>query len=547
MRSWARNRDVAAAAVIAAVCSIGSRAARSQEEVAAPEDATFPPATTPPATTPPAATIVPSTPTSPTPVVGGPAPEPAPLEARADFLARRIDAIVAARAANLPGARIGIAVADLATDRVVYQRDPDGLYNTASNTKLVTAAAALALLGPDFRYYTALYGAAPDPDGVVEGDLFIRGHGDPTLGTSELYQLVRELREHGVKKVKGGLVVDAGYFDDRDLPPHFEEKPQDPAPYRAPVGATSLNFNAVTLSVRPAASGTGPCTVAVDPPNDYVVVESKVDTVKRGRTRIRIESEAVAGHMRVVMRGQLRADDGVKTYRRRVDDPVGYLGAALRAALTRSGIDLGDERIETGLLPTTATALAWRTSEPLAVLVRGLGKYSNNYVAEMLLKTIGAEARADKTRPATWDDGLGAVRRWLVERIGWAPDSFYYGNGSGLYASNRFSPREIVRLLSIGYRDFRWGPDLVASLSIGGVDGTISRRMASGPAAGLVRAKTGTLDGVSTLSGYLATDGRAPLAFSVLVNGFGDAGAEYARLLQNDVCEAMIPFLESGR
>jgi D-alanyl-D-alanine carboxypeptidase/D-alanyl-D-alanine-endopeptidase (penicillin-binding protein 4) len=183
----------------------------------------------------------------------------------------------------------------------------------------------------------------------------------------------------------------------------------------------------------------------------------------------------------------------------------------------------------------------------MSVLIRGLGKHSNNYVAEMLLKTIGAEKRSDKTRPASWDDALNAVRRWLVDKIGWEADGFYYGNGSGLYASNRFSPRQIVRLLSVGYRDFRWGPDLVASLSIGGVDGTISRRLSNGPAAGLVRAKTGTLEGVSTLSGYVAIDGRAPLAFSIFVNGFDDQNADYARLLQNDVCEAMIPFLESGR
>ena len=538
MRSWARIRELAAAAALAAVCSIHTPTARSQQP--------SPPAPSPAAPVAPAAPPAPQ-PASPTAAVGGSAPEPAPFEARAEFLARRIDAIVAARSAELAGARIGIAVADVASDRIVYQRDPDGLYNIASNTKLVTAAAALALLGPDFRYYTALYGAAPDRSGVVAGDLYIRGRGDPGLGTPELYQLVRELRQNRVKKVEGRLVIDVDYFDDRDLPPHFEEKPKDPAPYRAPIGATSLNFNAVSLSLRPAASGSGPCTVAVDPPNDYVVVEAKVDTVKRGRTRIRVESEATPDRMRVIVRGQLRADDGVKTYRRRVDDPVRYLGAALRAALADAGIALGDDHIATGEVPRTATVLAWRVSEPLAVLVRGLGKYSNNYVAEMLLKTIGAETRADKTRPASWNDGLGAVRRWLVDKVGWTADGFYYGNGSGLYASNRFSPREIVRLLSVGYRDFRWGPDLVGSLSIGGVDGTISRRMANGPAAGLVRAKTGTLDGVSTLSGYAATDGRAPLAFSILVNGFTEASAEYARLLQNDVCEAMIPFLESGR
>ena len=343
------------------------------------------------------------------------------------------------------------------------------------------------------------------------------------------------------------MVVDVGYFDDRDLPPHFEEKPTDPAPYRAPVGATSLNFNAVTLSVRPAARGKGPCTVAVDPPNE---LRGRRVEGRHGEARPHPHPHRERDRRRPHARRGARA----AARRRRGQDlpPSGGRPGPLpgRRAPGRPHPQRdrrGRRRIETGPVPKNAAALAWRVGEPLAVLVRGLGKYSNNYVAEMLLKTIGAETRADKTRPATWDDGLGAVRRWLVERIGWAPESFYYGNGSGLYASNRFSPREIVRLLSIGYRDFRWGPDLVASLSIGGVDGTISRRMASGPAAGLVRAKTGTLDGVSTLSGYVAIDGRAPMAFAVLVNGFGDAGADYARLLQNDVCEAMIPFLESGR
>jgi serine-type D-Ala-D-Ala carboxypeptidase/endopeptidase (penicillin-binding protein 4) len=520
-------REVAAAAAAVLVCSIPTPPARSQQPAARAPSAGAPGSTRS--------------------AVGDGEPHPAPFEDRAAYLSGRIEKIVAARAAQLPGARIGIEVADLASDRIVYQRDADGLYNIASNTKLVTAAAALALLGPDFRYYTALYGAEPDRRGVVAGDLYIRGRGDPTLGTAELYQLVRELRQNGVATIEGGVVVDANYFDNRDLPPHFEEKPDDPSPYRAPIGATSLNFNAVTVSVRPAPSGSGLSRVAVDPPNDYIEIDSRVRTVKKGRSRIRVESETTSETMRFVLRGQLRRDDGVKLFRRRVSDPVLYLGTTLRTALERSGIELGTRKITSAEVPKHVTALAWRVSEPLAVLVRGLGKYSNNFMAEMMLKTIGAERRQDKSRPATWDDALTTVRSWLIDSIGWAADGFYYGNGSGLYASNQFSPRQIVRLLSVGYRDFRWGPDLVASLSIGGVDGTISRRMANGPAAGRVRAKTGTLDGVSTLSGYVATDGRAPLAFSIFVNGFSDQNADYARLLQNDVCEAMMPFLESGR
>ncbi|HEY8145861.1 MAG TPA: D-alanyl-D-alanine carboxypeptidase/D-alanyl-D-alanine-endopeptidase, partial [Kofleriaceae bacterium] len=205
------------------------------------------------------------------------------------------------------------------------------------------------------------------------------------------------------------------------------------------------------------------------------------------------------------------------------------------------------KKVIAGQVPKLAKPVAWRVSEPLAVLVRGLGKYSNNFVAETLLKTIGAVKRPDQHKPATWDDGLVAVRGWLEGTVGWKKDGYYYGNGSGLFASNRFSPRELASLLAAAYRDFRFGPDYVASLSIAGVDGTISRRMSRGPAAGLVRAKTGTLSGVSTLSGYAALDGRAPLVFSILVNGFSDEQANSARVLQNEICEAMIPFLESGR
>lgn len=474
------------------------------------------------------------------------APPGGDLAERTAWLTERVKQLVAERTALLPGARVGVAIMDLDTGRMLVEQDADGLYNTASNTKLVTGAAALAMLGPDFRYYTAFYGLEVDPLGVVKGDLYMRARGDPSLGTSELLQLTRELHQNGVRKIEGRIVIDTDYFDARDLPPHFDEKPKDQAPYRAPVGATSLNFNAVSLSLKPAMTGVGQCEVIIDPPNDYLVVEGAVETVTTGRTRIRMESKTTRDNLHITVTGQLRLDDGVKSYRRRVPDPVLYLGSALRAALLESGIQIGKRKVVTGEVPKLAKALAWRVSEPMAVLVRGLGKYSNNFVAEMLLKTIGAEMRADKSKPATWDDGLRAVRGWLEGTIGWKAEGYYYGNGSGLYASNRFSPRQLVQLLAAAHRDFRWGPDLISSLSIAGVDGTISRRMARGPAAGLVRAKTGTLDAVSTLSGYIATDGRAPLAFAVLVNGFNDEAAGHARLLQNDVCEAAIPFLQAA-
>lgn len=530
MASWTRTRTLGALVALASTSSIhtaqvGSQPAGADEVHAAAATATTTPSTTG---------------TEPGPT------KPGSLDARLPYLRRRIDKIIASRQSQLEGGRVGIAITDLETGRTLYTHDADGLYNVASNTKLVTASAALAMLGPDFRYYTALYGLGVDSHGVVKGDLYVRGRGDPSLGTSDLYQLARDLRENGVTAIRGHIVIDTSYFDDHDLPPHYDEKPTDQAPYRAPVGAASLDFNSVAVSLRPAADGRGACQIAVDPPNDYVQVQAAVATVTSGRTRLRIDEKTTKSAMRIMVKGQLRLDDGVRTWRRRVADPVLYMGSALRLALEHAGVHVGSKRITTGEVPKQARSLSWRVSEPLAVLIRGMGKYSNNFVAETLLKTVGAEMRGDKTRPATWNQALTTVRGWVEGTIGFRHGGYYYGNGSGLFSSNRFSPRQIVRLLGTAWRNFRWGPDLIASLSIGGIDGTLSRRMTRGPAAGLVRAKTGTLDGVSALSGFVATDGRAPLAFSILVNGYDPAQGRYARQLQNDVCEAMIPFLEAG-
>ncbi len=536
MAAWLRT--ILAGAAIASTCSIHTPAARSSqqpEEQPGEEDEQSGESQS----AAPRAELGPARP---------PIPPAADFPARAKYLEDRIEGIVGFRSLELAGARIGVSVYDLASEKEIVAIDGDGLYNSASNTKLITAAAALAMLGPQYRYYTALYGLEVDPLGVLKGDLYVRGRGDPSLGTAELYQLVREMKQNGVKKIAGRIVVDADYFDNRDLPPHFEEQPKNQAPYRAPIASTALNFNSFTVSLRPAAAGVGPCEVVVEPPNDYVQVESAVETVASGRTKIRLESKTTRDNLKLTVSGQLRIDDGVKSYRRRIPDPIRYMGSALRSAILANGIAIDKNRkIIAGQVPKLAKPLAWRVSESMAVLVRGLGKHSNNFVAETLLKTIGAVKRPDQHKPATWDDGLTAVRAWLEDAIGWKKDGYYYGNGSGLFSSNRFSPRQITQLLAAGYRDFRWGPDYVASLSIAGVDGTIGRRMSRGPAAGLVRAKTGTLSGVSTLSGYAALDGRTPLVFSILVNGFSDEQADSARVLQNEICEAMIPFLESGR
>jgi D-alanyl-D-alanine carboxypeptidase/D-alanyl-D-alanine-endopeptidase (penicillin-binding protein 4) len=462
------------------------------------------------------------------------------------WLKERLEAAIAASKPNLGEAKIGILIYDLAQKQALYELEGETLFNVASNTKIPTAAAALALLGPDFRYRTGAYAQKLDDRGTVSGDLYLRGRGDPSFGSQELYELARRLASAGVRRISGGLVIDDTYFDAQNLPPHFEEQPKEEASFRAPIGATSLNFNQVAVIVRPARSARGAAAVHIDPPNSYVQLAAQVTTVVTGRTRLRVDTKLQKGGMLISVSGQIRGDGPERVFRRRVADPVQYMGAAFARALAQNGVKLGKKGVRSGATPAEARALAVRESEPLAILVHGLGKFSNNYVAEMLLKTIGAELKAEG-KPASWEHGLGAVREFLTKQIGLAEGSFRYENGSGLFASNAFSPRALVAVLAAAYRDFRWGPDFLSSFSIAGADGTLSARMVGGAAERQVRAKTGTLGQVSALSGYAALDGRAPLVFSILINGFPPEAIEEARSLQDRVSETLVEYLRNAR
>ncbi len=463
---------------------------------------------------------------------------------RAAWLSARIEALVSEREA-LAKSRIGVAVADFQTGRVIYQRAADEGFNVASNTKLLTMVAALALLGPGFEMRTTVHAEEIDTGGKVQGDLYVRGYGDPTLGTDGLLELVDDLAHAGVTAIRGGLVIDESYFDDEKSPPHYDSQPKEQAYFRAPIGAVSLNFNQVAVIVTPSGAGAGAATVVADPANDYVKIVGTVETVPEGRTRITMDSKAVGDKLEVQVSGQIRAEEEPRRYRRRIPDPVQYFGATLRALLEERGIRVGKKRIRTGTIPELAPAIVTRTSPPLAEVIRGLGKHSNNYVAEMLLKVIGAEVVARGERPATWEDGLGAVRAFLAKEVGLEPGSYRYENGSGLYDSNELTPNQIVRVLRTGAHDFRYAADLMSSMSIAGVDGTLRRRMGESPAAGRIRGKTGTLATVSALSGLAAVDAGRPVVFSICIN---DLPKKYkakrqARSLQNEIAGSLVLFL----
>jgi D-alanyl-D-alanine carboxypeptidase/D-alanyl-D-alanine-endopeptidase (penicillin-binding protein 4) len=444
----------------------------------------------------------------PSPAVPPAAPE---LEAA-------VRAIAADRAFS--GAGVGVAILDVDSGRLLAAVNEHLAVNPASNAKLYTAAAALAVLHGDHRYETVLSGKL-EGDAVV-GPLGLRGYGDPSLSTADLSAMVHELKQYGVKRV-GDVVVDQRFFDEQTTPPAFEQQPNEWASFRAPVSAVALDENCVTMTVRPSSPG-GPARVDFEPPG-FVDVEGGVRTSEAaGADTVELALAGNGGRLSAKVSGAVGSDSRVVRYTRRAEDPRLLAGYALKALLEEADVKVGGE-VKLG--PASPHVIAKHASAPLSSLLYALGKQSDNFYAEMVFKSLGGEAHG---RPAKSGDAAEVVTRWL-EKIGASDTGVTIKNGSGLFDANRVTAWSTVELLRWAWREPAVQPEYVAQLSVGGVDGTLHRRFKGELTKRHVRAKTGTLDDVIALSGYLLRDGgKGPIAFSIFFNRVGGKqdGARHA-------------------
>jgi D-alanyl-D-alanine carboxypeptidase/D-alanyl-D-alanine-endopeptidase (penicillin-binding protein 4) len=450
----------------------------------------------------------------------------APVEAQpASTLAADLRRIAGEASA---GDRVSISVVDARTGTEIFAHHGDLALNPASNMKIVTAAAALKTLGPTFRMRTGLYGSLSE--GRVE-TLYLRGFGDPDLRFEDLLTLAHDLGDQGVERV-GRIVVDNAYFDDSFLPPAFEQQPDEMAAFRAAVSAVSVDRSAYVLRILPGASTDARPEARFEAPS-YFDVDNSLTTADGGDARVvAVQRPGDDGRLSLSLRGPVPLGVRGLSYRRRVEHPGYYGGHMLVAALAREGIRVGSS-VTLGSTPSSASLLASHASEPVSVLIRALGKESDNFTAEMLLKVMGAE----RAQPGTSARGV-EVARTVLEEAGVDVAGVTMVNGSGLFQGNRIAASHLTRLLSYVYRDPSVSAEFVASLAVAGRDGTLAERLEDLRPAGIVRAKTGTLADATALSGYVLgpEPGRA-IAFSVIVNGRGMTGA--GRALADEVVRAI--------
>jgi len=458
--------------------------------------------------------------------------QPAETAAAARTLPRQLRALVDTAAL---GDGLGVHIVNAQTGREIFRYHADMPRNPASNMKLVTAAAALLELGPDFSMLTGLYGRV---DGGRVGELSLRGFGDPTLRMSDLVALAEGLADRGVRRV-GTVIVDGSYFDDEILPPAFEQQPEEVASFRAAIGAVSVERSAYVLRVIPGREAGAPATVRLTAPG-YFEVDNQIRTGGQDPDVIAVQRPE-GERLDLRLRGTVPAGILGVSYRRRVEHPLAFAGHAMVEALTRAGIRASG-RVRVGPTPGGAPLLTSRRSEPLAEILPAMGKWSDNFTAEMLLKVLGAE----RSRPGTSARGARVATATLTA-AGVPEGAPTIVNGSGLFEGNRIAASHLTSLLTHVYRNPAVRAEYLAHLAVGGSEGTLRRRLQNLPAPRIVRAKTGTLNDVIALSGYVL--GPTPdkdIAFSFLANGIaGRQGA--ARSLADALVRAVATDLHEGR
>lgn len=389
----------------------------------------------------------------------------------------------------------------------------------ASITKIATASAVLANFPPGYKFKTQLLASAEVKNGVLQGDLYLKGGGDPGFVSENMWFLVNAFLRNKISKIQGDIVVDDSLFDEVRYDSSRQKTRVDRA-YDAPVGAMSFNWNSINIFVRPTKKGQL-ADIFVDPENDYIRLVNRAKTSGGSENVLLVDRKSEKNFPGDVIHvsGAIGASLKEVVVFKNITSPDHWSGYNLKSFLAQRGVTVTG-KIKNGVTPATAQLLAESESKPIEQSIADLNKFSNNYVAEMLTKNLGAQK---KTSQATLADGMLVINEHM-QSLGIPADQYQLQSPSGLSQENKMSSFAVWKVLQHLRNDFKVQPEFLSSLPIAGVDGTLKRRMKNSPAERWVRAKTGYINNVVSLAGYAGLENGEVVTFSLIYNGPADEG-----------------------
>jgi D-alanyl-D-alanine carboxypeptidase/D-alanyl-D-alanine-endopeptidase (penicillin-binding protein 4) len=447
--------------------------------------------------------------------------------AAATALSARIEAII--DTGQVSRGYWGIEVRELESGAEIYARNARSLFVPASNMKLIVSAAAAHYLSPDFRYRTGFYATGPVRDGVLHGDLVVRGRGDPTISaryessrTAIFEAIADSLLAHGVHRVTGRIIADQTYFDADYVRSDWELYDLNWW-YAAPVAALGFNDNSIDFRVAAGVSRGAPARITWEPEtSDFVFVNRTITTAPY--TPYTLDFDRIPGTDTVFAYGEIPANASVRTESFTTRNPGRYFGTVLRETLEKNDVAIGEDAVRVVNAPelspsADAVLLFEHASPPLPKIIGPILQNSQNWFAEQLVKTIGREVSG----VGSWNAGLDLERRFLIDNVGIDSTAFRLRDASGLSSANLITPFMLTELTRYIAREPRMRVAYDAMSISAAATGSLRNRFEDLP--GRVRAKTGSIGNVDSLTGIVDTDSGRQLVFSIIVNNSGQSSA----------------------
>ena len=434
---------------------------------------------------------------------------------------------------GIPESAASIYIHEINTAGPIVAFNSDRAMNPASVMKLVTTFAGLELLGPAFTWKTEIYANGIVKKGRLQGDLIIKGYGDPRLNLENFWLLTRRLYQTGLREITGDLILDNSYFDvPVENPAAFDNKPY--RSYNTSPEAHLVNYRTTELRISPKPEN-NTTRIIINPQTEFITLNNNLKLTQgkcvewRNKLDTIINIDTKSNHYAsVTLNGSYSASCGEKSLLLSLHNSQTYtLGLFKQLWKQQGGIFNG--KVRTGIVPDERPPFEIYQSPPLTEIIRDINKYSNNTAARQLYLTLGA---VSDNKPATLNKSNGAVRQWLKSKELDSPE-FKIENGSGLSRNERISARHLGKLLLKAFQSPVM-PEFVSSLPILAVDGTMKKRLTGTDVTGRAHIKTGSLNGVKAMAGYMLNKSGRRMTIVFFVNHINSGKAQLAmdKLLQ---------------